>query len=1712
MANVFVNPGWISVTGGTAVYFTESSLYKDSGEGRTQATCYSTLEEAYGYTSSDDIIYVYNDSFSPLSLLAQSGEYCPQSPSFVINKTLYVRAGTFRLSVVQSHHTGFVISNKNTLVDFGVSNSVIVDADTSFVVSYGANFQLGSTGSSTSVSLQNSGTVSVTTGIGEEAAPSNFYAGNTSITNTGEIEVIGSSFSVASVTNTGNGTFKVEGTSKLEIGTLSGTITLNKENVTLNASNITGGSLSATAYGAIFTGANTLNGVALNASGKTVTVGNNDEVPDSLTVKGTSSLIIGTLNGAIKTDANELTTLNASSITGGSISAQNDLTFTGANALNDITLDASGKTVTVGTAEGDSLTVGGTSTLNIGTLNGEIKTAASTTLQNSSITGGGANGGTITAQGAITVNNSTITSSKFTATTVNGVDFYGENTLDGVTLDTGVWGYVYIDTDGTLTIKGKSTLKTPSLQGSRTIKLDGAEIVDSWIGGHQTNGGTLVVESDKTATFSTTGSNSNDFGRTSIDNSGTINVNGLLSLSTTTGTINNSGTINVNGTFSTGAITNTNGTIALNGGATVSSTISGGSITTSNTGTVTVQDSTISSSAFTATADEVIFSDENTLSGVTFNATAENTTVKANNTLTVSGTSTLNIRSLDGTIKTGSAGTTLNASNITGGGTNGGTITALGNLTFTGTNVLQDVTFNATAEEKTVTVDTSLWVQGTSTLNIGNLNGTIRLNNGATISNSTVYADVSKEGETPTYQGYLRITGSSITFAGANTFLSVDGEKGISLSNDNGASATVKSTSNQKGELKAYFINNNNLGGNLTVGSETDACSLDAIALYNRGAITVQGNKNDQERSKVSASEIKNEDANARMTLNYSELTATTLKNYGHGTTAQAGIAITDSTVSITGSLANGLSTETEATIEFNDSTVTAVSVMNYGKINMTNSKFDAASVVNNNNGFGSFTVKGTSTLDIGSLEGKITIANPGNFETPITLTDSQIVGKVENGNRLGIIDIRDPLTFTGTNTLTNITVDATANYGSVTVGTDEGDSLTVKGTSSLRTASLNGTILTDADALTTLNASSITGGGTNGGTITAQNNLAFTGANTLTNVALATTNYGAVTVGNDDAIDDSLTAGGTLSFNGNLNVASNASLAVGDGAKMTVTGNISNNGSITVTGTGSLSVANIINSNDNSNDNNGTITIEAGSTVKVTGGSSSISGGTLNIVTKDGETSILEDDLYILVNGAIGNDVAITVDGSGSYDPSDIPGYQLVRDAENGLFLTKTGGASDLFVSSDYIGLANGTVTSDGHLVGYNAFSSIEAAVDAGASEIVIEHGTYDDPTAFDGVSSNVQNGDFNHSVSGGCQLTASPASPLTGNITMSVENGSFGKMVNPGDYVLSGSVTRGAENNRSELALTANGGTFENYLVGGMAYASTEMDGFAKLIGDIDLTVKGGTFERYIYGGSIAKTKLVSALTEIHGDISVLVNAGETNISVKQIICGSYNLGKVFGDITLTLSGSGSNLHFVDGGEIWGGNGAEYHDANGTLVTNMEGWVVHSKSNTPTDSVTTRTLSFTGFSGTLDCPKIRAFSDIEFIGNTNVTLSKSTVDLSKVEFWKIAYNADAADDSSLKGNFANNFTGDTLTLDMTALAGDLAANWSWTILENTREGAFAGFGEEGFEVYLKNGDSSILKMSWDPVNKWYSNNDSQYHLALNDMASPTKMVLTLA
>lgn len=302
MANVFVNPGWISITGGTPVYITEDSVYKDASEGRTEATCYSTLAEAVSVSNNDDAIYVYNSTADSLSLSNQVGTYNPESEIYSYigdRKNLLVRANKLQL---KGNDSAITISDDITM-DFRVFDAIVAGTGTHFTVTNGAVFIL-----SKNESVENS----------------------VSFTNSGTITVSGSSFSAATVTN--NGTFTVSGTSTLNIGNLSGTIAT-ATNTTLQNSSITGGRITASGSvgvenstissntftlsetmigaGAYFTGANTLNGVTLNASGRFVSVGEGDN--DSLTITGTNTLIIGDLYGTIKLDG---ATIKDSSIVG----------------------------------------------------------------------------------------------------------------------------------------------------------------------------------------------------------------------------------------------------------------------------------------------------------------------------------------------------------------------------------------------------------------------------------------------------------------------------------------------------------------------------------------------------------------------------------------------------------------------------------------------------------------------------------------------------------------------------------------------------------------------------------------------------------------------------------------------------------------------------------------------------------------------------------------------------------------------------------------------------------------------------------------------------------------------------------------------------------------------------------------------------------------------------------------------------------------------------------------------------------------------------------------------------------------------------------------------------------------------------------------------------------------------------------------------------
>ena len=110
------------------------------------------------------------------------------------------------------------------------------------------------------------------------------------------------------------------------------------------------------------------------------------------------------------------------------------------------------------------------------------------------------------------------------------------------------------------------------------------------------------------------------------------------------------------------------------------------------------------------------------------------------------------------------------------------------------------------------------------------------------------------------------------------------------------------------------------------------------------------------------------------------------------------------------------VSTEAQTLAEF---TATGT-VTNNSTINVTDADFTAASVDND----GEFIVKGTSELDIASLDGEIKTAGAAT-----TLKDSSITGNGTNGT----LTAQGALTFTGANTLTGVTLTASAENTAVT-------------------------------------------------------------------------------------------------------------------------------------------------------------------------------------------------------------------------------------------------------------------------------------------------------------------------------------------------------------------------------------------------------------------------------------------------------------------------------------------------------------------------------------------------------------------------------------------------------------------------------------------------------------------------------------------------------
>lgn len=469
-----------------------------------------------------------------------------------------------------------------------------------------------------------------------------------------------------------------------------------------------------------------------------------------------------------------------------------------------------------------------------------------------------------------------------------------------------------------------------------------------------------------------------------------------------------------------------------------------------------------------------------------------------------------------------------------------------------------------------------------------------------------------------------------------------------------------------------------------------------------------------------------------------------------------------------------------------------------------------------------------------------------------------------------------------------------------------------------------------------------------------------------------------------------------------------------------------------------------------------------------------------------------------LLKAGSIDNDYS-TVEVDASSFVGALTGMKKVIDLETGtvssLYRTGSNEAAKLFLKNDgarneywltdtvnstvyvngaWTGYEYGDKVTNGGYYGYDSTKTINeavAAVNSGVllsgeptSRTIVVNGTSTTEYAagnFDGIAATINGGSFK-GLGGGSHITtvdlvhstvygsAGTGTPKK-DINLTITDGTFNKIVYGSDR-LSG------QNNvyrYGSVTMTVDGGHFINNLAGAMAYTPTsDATGGLELFGGVNLTINGGTFDKWVYGGGVSTTKANASHMKINGDVEVTLNAVNT-INMLSLAVGSYGGGKINGNTHLTLTGLGSNLTFAEGGEIWGGCTSDFYytytDPGTSEKTRKYSTsiLLNEDENTPG----TKTLSFTGFTGTLNCGKVNAFDLLECDSASQVGIL-STVDLKEVKEWSFAYGTVGTGTSGLSGGFANDFKGDTLSLDLTGFSSG-----SWEVISGGGTNTFKNF-----------------------------------------------------
>lgn len=353
------------------------------------------------------------------------------------------------------------------------------------------------------------------------------------------------------------------------------------------------------------------------------------------------------------------------------------------------------------------------------------------------------------------------------------------------------------------------------------------------------------------------------------------------------------------------------------------------------------------------------------------------------------------------------------------------------------------------------------------------------------------------------------------------------------------------------------------------------------------------------------------------------------------------------------------------------------------------------------------------------------------------------------------------------------------------------------------------------------------------------------------------------------------------------------------------------------------------------------------------------------------------------------------------------------------------------VYVNTEYgEGLDN-----DGHLWGINAFADIESAKAAAPESIVITGGEITDTAALEGCVGVIKDGVFgNYLYAGNGNLDATGS----GDSVLVIEGGTFNRVyggnrieadfaVNSGDITLnisggefnsvvsgSGHVTSGYARRSGEINVSISGGTFHTTVAGGICLETNEVYDVVYTIGSINFEISGGTFEYHIYGGNVSAKAARSSQTFVDGDINLTIDASQNAVNIIDgcnVVAGSSGYGTVVGNVNVTIKGDKLNFNGTFSG---GSEGAHYYigaDGSRTCNSYIDG---------------TRSVTFSNFNGNFD-GRIVVFENISFVDNSNVVFTNTGLSLSDISEWNFEFG------SSVSGLTTNDFTGDTMNLDLT-------------------------------------------------------------------------------